>query len=269
MRDRVAVLWNTNNTFGFDRIDWPRLTRAAAVTTVSRYMRQQMWSRGLDPIVIPNGLPEETLGQPDRSAVHEFPRRTGDRFVLAKVGRYDPDKRWLLAIDTTALLRDIGWRPLLIVRGGVEPHGAEVTARAGERGLRVRYRVIVESPDPVLGLLETLTGLEETDVLTLRQPLGAESRRLLFRRLRPADVLAMRHHGVLTARRSAWAQVIRRNLLPRVELVLNRGTAPVWRPIGAGRPRAAPRPRPEHPRRRRIAAGTSAAAPRLSSASTS
>lgn len=282
LRERVALLWNANNIFGFHRIDWSRLSRAAAVTTVSRYMRQQMWSLGLDPMVIPNGLTDDALGVPSRRALHEFHRRTRGRFVLAKVGRYDPDKRWLLAVDTTALLRDIGWHPLLIARGGVEPHGAEVMSRAAGHALRVVERPIVEGPDPVVGLLETLTGLEEMDVLSLQRPLVPDSRKLLFRgaaavlansghepfglvgleamaaggiaclggtgedyaipgwnslmlqsedprefveayaRLRPADVRAMRHHGMLTARRSVWSEVIERNLLPQVELVLSR-----------------------------------------------
>jgi hypothetical protein len=30
---RVTILWNANNTFGFDRIDWERLSRAAVITT--------------------------------------------------------------------------------------------------------------------------------------------------------------------------------------------------------------------------------------------
>jgi len=29
LRDRVAILWNANNIFGFDRIDWQRLAEAA------------------------------------------------------------------------------------------------------------------------------------------------------------------------------------------------------------------------------------------------
>jgi glycosyltransferase involved in cell wall biosynthesis len=282
LRERVAMLWNANNTFGFNRIDWSRLTRAAAVTTVSRYMRQQMWSLGLDPMVIPNGLTDDALGVPNRRALHEFHRRTRDRFVLAKVGRYDPDKRWLLAVDTTALLRDIGWHPLLIARGGVEPHGVAVMARAAGHALRVVERPIAEGPDPVVGLLETLSSLEEMDILSLQRPLVPDSRKLLFRgagavlansghepfglvgleamaaggiaclggtgedyaipgwnslmlqsedprefveayaRLRPADVRTMRHHGILTARRSVWSEVIERNLLPQVELVLSR-----------------------------------------------
>jgi hypothetical protein len=56
MRDRVKILWNANNTFGFDRIDWNRLESAAVITTVSRYMRQLRRGHGVDPIVIDNGL---------------------------------------------------------------------------------------------------------------------------------------------------------------------------------------------------------------------
>jgi D-inositol-3-phosphate glycosyltransferase len=314
VRERVALLWNANNTFGFHRIDWPRLTKAATVTTVSRYMRQQMWGLGLDPMVIPNGLTEDALGVPNRRALHEFHRRTRDRFVLAKVGRYDPDKRWLLAVDTAALLRDIGWRPLLLARGGIEPHGAEVMARAAGNGLRVVELPIVEGPDPVVGLLETLTGLDDMDILSLQSPLVPDSRKLLFRgaaavlansghepfglvgleamaaggiaclggtgedyaipgwnslivqsedprefveayaRLRPADVRAMRHHGEQTARRSVWSEVIERNLLPQIELVLSRqATRPPARraprssgarraPRGARRKRQPPSP---------------------------
>lgn len=69
MRDRVAIFWNANNTFGFERIDWPRLDAAATLVTVSRYMRQRMRAERVDPIVIPNGLSPESLTTPDPVAV--------------------------------------------------------------------------------------------------------------------------------------------------------------------------------------------------------
>ncbi|NIW37900.1 MAG: glycosyltransferase [Gemmatimonadetes bacterium] len=131
LRDRVARFWNANNTFGFDRIDWHALARAATITTVSRYMRHQMWSVGVDPLVIPNGLSPDAFEPPDRRAVEALRWRLRGRLVLTKVARFDPDKRWLLAVDTVAELKRRGWRPLLIARGGIEPHGAEVLARAG------------------------------------------------------------------------------------------------------------------------------------------
>jgi hypothetical protein len=103
-----------------------------------------------------------------------LPRRT----VVSKVARWHPDKRWLFAIDTVGDMQRLGWRPLLIARGGVEAHGAEVLATAASTGLRV-----VERPLPqrgARGLLQALEGLEAVDVVSLTSPLDADSSRLLF-----------------------------------------------------------------------------------------
>jgi glycosyltransferase involved in cell wall biosynthesis len=179
LRHQVTIFWNANNTCGFDHIDWARLAHAAIITTVSRYMRHRMWSLGVDPMVIPNGLTATDFQSPDREALAVFRQYVGERVVLAKVARWDPDKRWLLAIDTVGDLKRHGWRPLLIARGGVETHGAEVLARAAASGLRVVERPLVQSG--VRGLLESLTGLDGADVLSLRSHLAPEARRLLFR----------------------------------------------------------------------------------------
>ena len=137
VRLQVTVFWNANNTFSFERITWDRLAAAAVITTVSRYMKHLMWERGVDPLVIPNGLTADALVPPDREAVAAFRSRLRNRTVLSKVARWDPDKRWLLAIQTMRVLKDQGWRPLLIARGGMEAHGAEVLAAATAAGLRV------------------------------------------------------------------------------------------------------------------------------------
>jgi glycosyltransferase involved in cell wall biosynthesis len=109
-------------------------------------------------------------------AFHDYvPGRT----VVSKVARWDPDKCWLLAIDTVSAMKHLGWRPLLIARGGVEPHGAEVLATATAYGLHVVERVL---PYPgVSGLLRTLEHLHNVDILSIRSPLDPDSRRLLFR----------------------------------------------------------------------------------------
>ena len=65
VRDRVAIFWNANNTFGFEHIDWERLARAAVVTTVSRYMKHHMRESGVSALVIPNGLAADTFDPPD------------------------------------------------------------------------------------------------------------------------------------------------------------------------------------------------------------
>jgi glycosyltransferase involved in cell wall biosynthesis len=179
LRHRVTILWNANNTFGFDRIDWQRLASAARITTVSRYMRRKMWKLGVDPTVIPNGLAADALRAPDRPAVDELRRRAAGRVVLSKVARWDPDKRWLLAIDTVGELKRHGWRPLLIARGGVEAHGAEVFGHAQASGLRIEERTLVAGD--TRGLVDSLSNLREADVISLRSSLSAEACRVLYR----------------------------------------------------------------------------------------
>ena len=177
LRDRVTIVWNANNTFGFERIDWLQLHRAALITTVSRYMRQQMWSLGIDPVVVPNGLPPEAFVPPGRSAVMEVRQKTSGRMLLAKVARWDPDKRWLLAVDTVAELKRTGLKPLLVARGGMEHYGATVLGYASSRGLRV-----VERPFSTLrDFLDSLAGVDAVDVVVLTSPLTADIRATLFR----------------------------------------------------------------------------------------
>ena len=178
-RDRVTLLWNANNTFGFERIAWPGLAHAAIILTVSRYMRQYMWRLGVDPIVLANGVADEACRLPDRQALAAFRKRFAGRMVLGKVARWDPDKRWLLAVDTVADLKRRGRRPLLMARGGVESHGDEVLERAAANRLRFAVRRL---PAGGLGaFLEGLDGLSDIDILFFSSPLDAESGRLLYR----------------------------------------------------------------------------------------
>lgn len=178
VRHQVTIFWNANNTFAFERIDWGRLVQAARITTVSRYMKHLMWGLGVDPLVIPNGLAAEAFVLPAREAVAAFHTRLPDRTVVSKVARWDPDKRWLLAIATVGAMKQAGWRPLLIARGGVEAHGGDVLASAAAQGLRV-----VERPIPASGsrgLLHALESLNAADIVSLQSRLDPESRQLLL-----------------------------------------------------------------------------------------
>ncbi|GFP26185.1 hypothetical protein HKBW3S25_01675 [Candidatus Hakubella thermalkaliphila] len=58
LRDKAVIFWNANHTMSFDRINWGRLAFVATLTTVSRFMKHYMWDMGLNPIVIPNGVPD-------------------------------------------------------------------------------------------------------------------------------------------------------------------------------------------------------------------
>ena len=49
-------------------------------------------------------------------------------------------KRWIETVDILAEMKRQRWRPLLLARGGSEPHGREVLSAARERGLTVSER---------------------------------------------------------------------------------------------------------------------------------
>jgi glycosyltransferase involved in cell wall biosynthesis len=178
VRQQVTIFWNANNIFGFERIDWGRLAQAAVITTVSRYMKHLMWSLGVNPLVIPNGLTTEAFVPPAREAVLAFRTRLQKRTVVSKMARWDPDKRWLLAVDTVGAMKQAGWHPLLIARGGVEAHGDEVLAMAAAQGLQVVECTI---PEPgVWGLLHAIRNVDNADIVSLRSPVDPQSRQLLF-----------------------------------------------------------------------------------------
>jgi len=242
-------------------------------------MKYQLWERGVNPLVISNGLTADAFVPPDREAVAALRSRLRNRTLLSKVARWDPDKRWLLAIETVRVLKNLGWRPLLLARGGVEAHGSEVLAKAAAAGLRGAERT--RRVESIQGWVQALDGIDDADMVHLRAPLDPESCRVLFRgsaavlansgrepfglvgletmaagsvactvntgedyvvpgqnalvletddpwefvtlfrelRANPARDLAMRRAGRLTAQRYSWPRIVRRLLLPRLQLV--------------------------------------------------
>jgi glycosyltransferase involved in cell wall biosynthesis len=277
-RGRVGVFWNANNTFGFESIPWDGLAEAATITTVSRYMKHRMRELGVDPLVIPNGLPEDAFLLPGPAAVAQLRALFPGRTLLTKMARWDPDKLWLAAVDIAVELKKRGAQPLLVARGGAEPYGGEVLAAARARGLRVVDRAW--SRPGGRGLLAALRDLDGAEVVNLCSYVDPGARRVLFRgadavlansghepfglvgleamavggltctgcsgedyavagqnalvletadprefvglfdRLRaaPYEVHALRRAGRVTARRYAWHEVVRRVLLPRLQL---------------------------------------------------
>ena len=159
LRDRVALLWNANNSFGFEGIDWHALNYVAAITTVSRYMKHLMWPFGVNPIVIPNGIPTAALTAPDSGAVRAIRAGAGTNCLAFKIGRFSPDKRWLQAVGAIAELRSEGLPARLLMRGGIEPYGAEVLASAAAAGLQVAdWHEPVEDASGIVAALSDTRG---------------------------------------------------------------------------------------------------------------
>lgn len=162
LRDGVTMAWTANNRFGFDRIDFDRLGDAVTILTVSRAMKHLMWGVGVNPLVLPNGLPDDAFEPAPAATTRALRAAFGERHLLTKVGRWDPDKRWPMAIDTVARLRDRGDGAVLLARGwnGSSAAGSyyrELRAFAADR--RLDWSTCTESPDhptDVAGVIERI-----------------------------------------------------------------------------------------------------------------
>jgi glycosyltransferase involved in cell wall biosynthesis len=179
LRDRCLLLWNANNTLGFEHIpDWARLAFVTTITTVSRFMKQAMWSRGVDPMVIPNGIPQRWLAPVNHAEAQALRGAFADRMLLAKVARFDPDKRWHQAVAAVGELKRRGTRPALLVKGGIEPHGAEVLGHAAAIGLDVRD--VTAANRSREAAVAAIAGAAPADVLNLKFFVPEEVLRALY-----------------------------------------------------------------------------------------
>ena len=164
LRNRVVMLWNANNTFGFERINWGALAFATTMTTVSRYMKFKMWESGQNPMVIPNGIPRSSIHDADPAMVAEIRSAAAADHLCFKIGRFDPDKRWLMAVSAAGYLKRHGARVKLLIRGGREPHGGQVLSHAEHQGLTL---VSVKAPGDPWGLATILRDNPDADMVNL------------------------------------------------------------------------------------------------------
>ncbi|MBN2192319.1 MAG: glycosyltransferase [Polyangiaceae bacterium] len=174
----VELVWNVSSTIGFSRVNWPAVTNAATLTTVSRYMRNLILQKGVEAFVVPSGLERAAFTPPDAQWTTRLRTALGERLLLAKVARWVREKRWMVAIESVASLKAQGYRPLLAARGGIEPHRAEVLAHARRQRLTVVEALLTE-PDPE-GLLAALARAGEADVVLLEGTFDERTRRALL-----------------------------------------------------------------------------------------
>ncbi len=179
LRDKVLIFWNANNTFSFHRVNWGRLNYATTITTVSRYMKHTMWRMGLNPLVIPNGIPRSLLRTVDDRVVDKLRQALGAQLMLCKVARWDPDKRWNGAVEAVHRLKQRGLKVVLLARGGIEPHGEEIMYNARSLGLAVRQATV--DPASSDGFLSALHEASPADIIDIKFHLPLETLRFLYR----------------------------------------------------------------------------------------
>jgi glycosyltransferase involved in cell wall biosynthesis len=127
-------------------------------------MKFKMWEAGQNPIVIPNGIPRSSIHDPDPAVVGEIRAAAAADHFCFKIGRFDPDKRWLMAVSAAGYLKRRGRRVRLVIRGGKEPHGGQVLAHAENQELTL---VSVNAPREAAGLATILRDNPDADVINL------------------------------------------------------------------------------------------------------
>ncbi|HEX4682796.1 MAG TPA: glycosyltransferase [Gemmatimonadaceae bacterium] len=139
LRDRVVIFWTANNSYGFQSIDWPRLSTRTTIATISRYMRSIIRSYGADAVVIPNGIPADLLERVSRRDANSVRRLIEpDVTLFFKMARWEREKGWSQALGAVSELRERGRSPLLLARsGGPSSGSAGIVEAAAARGLRV------------------------------------------------------------------------------------------------------------------------------------
>jgi glycosyltransferase involved in cell wall biosynthesis len=178
-RDRVRLVWNANNTYGFDRIDWIGLQKAAVLTTVSRYMKYLMQRQGLAARAIPNGMEERWLAPLQPGSTQQLERALKGRMTLTKVARWDPEKRWDYAIDAVAAMKKAGMAPVLLARGGSPERAGDVMTRILHHGLKLS-RTRWEGQD-VKSMTAAVVPILGADVVLLDSMLFEDQSKLLYR----------------------------------------------------------------------------------------
>jgi glycosyltransferase involved in cell wall biosynthesis len=166
LRERAILTWNANNTYGFDTIDWRALSNAARITAVSRYMKFELQTRGVESLVIPNGIPSRLLDGASKKLVRLAVKLLRSRRpFFVKVARFEEDKRWMQVVEAFAEIRGRHHNATLVVRGGREPYGAAVLQRARELDLHVA-EVTFASREPS-AVIEALAAID-APVLNVR-----------------------------------------------------------------------------------------------------
>lgn len=181
--ESVLTLWNANDVHSFSRIDWVRLTSKSFITTVSKYMKHLMWKMGINPLVIPNGIPRRLLLNADESRADLIRKAYESSTLLVKFADWQPGRRWRSAVEAIAGLKSRGKRSTLIAGGryvddNSQRHEAVVVRHAKELGLAV---VDVELRDSGIDeQIAALAAAAAADVVHIKSPASDELVRLLY-----------------------------------------------------------------------------------------
>jgi glycosyltransferase involved in cell wall biosynthesis len=178
IRDQSILFWNVNNTFSFYRIPWQRLKNSATITTVSRYMKHALWGIGINPLVVPNGIPSALLRGVSKAEVERLRDIFKVEMVLSKVARWDPAKGWDSAVETVFRLKQHGIKTTLLARGGMEPHGEAIRQKAEFLGLKLASATLSNGNVDYVAALQKAA---PADIIDIRFSVPLDFLRIVYR----------------------------------------------------------------------------------------
>jgi len=178
-KENIQLVWNANNTYGFERINWAALTQAATITTVSRYMKYLMQGQGTQARVVPNGIDSRWLQPVAAELAQPLATALSGRTVITKVARWDAEKRWDYAVDSITLFKLLGLKPIFLARGGPPEKGGAVFQQMEDLGLTVSH-ARWEGQDG-RSLTTALLPALKSDVVLLESLLYEEQSKILYR----------------------------------------------------------------------------------------
>jgi glycosyltransferase involved in cell wall biosynthesis len=164
VRHRALLVWTLRHLLNLAHVDLPALSATCSVTTVSRYLKHELWKHGLDPVVLPLGVDDDCFRPVAPELEESAAALSRDRLLLV-ASALPPD--WESTVYAAiGALKHGGRRPLLVV-GTPVPVAASALAGA---------------PDLTFGALAGLdAGLAHTtaDVLISATQLDAATMRAL------------------------------------------------------------------------------------------
>lgn len=181
-------------------------------------MRQEIWSRGVDSLVIPNGIGSDALRPPDVDCVASLRERMqdriperpdGDALVESLTELDDADVVNVRTQLTPAMNRILyGGSAAVLANSGREPFGLVGLESMAAGGVTCVGGTGEDYAVPGWNALLLQTD-DPREFLTQFEPLATN----------PKQALALRRRAVTTARQFLWSAIVRRNLLPRIRFV--------------------------------------------------
>jgi len=185
------MFWNANEIYGFEQIDWDFLSRATTITVASEYMKQIMLKKGINPIVLPNGIPEVLLEPVDEAVVSQIKEALGAETIFTKVDRWRQDNGWKATVNAIHNLNRVGDSAKLLAHIGMESDRKKVAHEAKSLGMVIENITSqIDSNNSYLNVMsendltrysQALAKASTSDIFNFAFPIPPSLLKLLYR----------------------------------------------------------------------------------------